>query len=178
MGYYTLPWLTQGCAGLHFSLNHFVSGSCSGLDAADVFANSSLTGLSGRLISGRNDPLAFAVYPLTDAAFHYMFLGLLALVAAARLWWGVAGARRYGWTLAWLLCAGFVSIYTAQGAARSLTLSPAFTFGSLTQGAWSYGPGLGAALAGLALAAVALVGLFVARRVIREGAESAVLVEV
>lgn len=178
VGYYTLPWLTQGCSGLHFSLNHFVSGSCSGLDAADVFANSSLTGLSGRLISGPSDPLAFAVYPLTDAAFHYVFLGLLSLVATARLWWGAVGARRYGWTLAWLLCAGFVAGYTAQGAARSLTLSPAFTFGSLTQEAWSYGPGLGATLVGLALAALGLAGLFVARWVSRRVAEPAVLVEV
>ncbi|MDE3230573.1 MAG: hypothetical protein KGO05_11900, partial [Chloroflexota bacterium] len=177
-GYYTLPWLTQGCAGLHFSLNHFVSGSCAGLDAADVYVNSSLAGLSGRLISGPDNPLALVVYPLTDVAFHYVILGLLALAALARLWWGAAGAWRYGWALAWLLCAGAAMGYTAQGAARSLAVSAAFTYGSLTQGAWNYGPGLSAALAGLALAALALAGLFVARRVIGRGAQSPVLVEV
>lgn len=63
--------------------------------------------------------------------------------------------------------------WIAQGAARALDLSPTFSFGSLAQGAWSYGPGLGVALAGLAL-----VGLFVARRVRPRIAEPTVLSDV
>lgn len=32
-----IPWATSGCTGLHLSLNHFVQGTCSGVDGWDVF---------------------------------------------------------------------------------------------------------------------------------------------
>lgn len=35
-GLYAVPWATSGCTGLHLSLNHFVRGTCSGLDGYDV----------------------------------------------------------------------------------------------------------------------------------------------
>ena len=36
LGLLVVPWATSGCAGLHFSLNHFVRGACSGVDGYDV----------------------------------------------------------------------------------------------------------------------------------------------
>lgn len=36
VGLLALPWATAGCSGLQFSFNHFVRGTCSGLDGADV----------------------------------------------------------------------------------------------------------------------------------------------
>ena len=36
LGLLIVPWATSGCAGLHFSLNHFVRGACSGVDGYDV----------------------------------------------------------------------------------------------------------------------------------------------
>lgn len=161
IGYYTLSWATQGCTGLHFTLNHFSSGGCSGLDAADVFVNSSLYIRFWNLGFGPDSPLAIARV-LVDVGFQYIILGLLAIWAVTQLWLGEAGARRYLWTLLWLLCAGVSAGYTAQGAKRALALSPSFTFGA--GGPWVYGPGLFAALAGLTLAALGLVGAWLAAR--------------
>jgi hypothetical protein len=36
LGLLIVPWATSGCAGLHFSLNHFVRGACSEVDSYDV----------------------------------------------------------------------------------------------------------------------------------------------
>jgi hypothetical protein len=169
IGYYTLPWVTAGCAGLYFSLNHFVSGRCAGLDAADVFVNSSLSTHFWSLGFGPDNPLAIARV-LVDVGFQYIALGLLAIWAVTQLWLGEASARRYVWTLLWLLCAGVSAGYTAQGAIVTLARSSSLIFGA--GGPWVYGPGLGVALAGLALAALGMVGAWLAARMAAAQASS------
>lgn|GEM_PF-1247616 len=37
LGLFAIPWATSGCTGLHLSLNHFMRGTCSGVDGWDVF---------------------------------------------------------------------------------------------------------------------------------------------
>ena len=38
LGLYAVPWVTSGCTGLQFSLNHFVRGTCSGMDGYDMLS--------------------------------------------------------------------------------------------------------------------------------------------
>lgn len=158
-GYYALPWATQGCMGLHFALNHFVDGNCAGYDAADVLVRASaVTHLDGAT-SGVFGMLARL---LVSAFFLYTLLGALAIWALVWLWRSAHTARRYIWLLCWLIIASSVAGLTTQGAGVALANPRPLIFGMT--GPWVYGPGLATTLAGLAVTAIGLLGVFIAAR--------------
>ncbi len=164
-GFFALPWVIQGCDAPHFSLSTFVTGSCAGLDASDVMIRAPLAqALSLRAWYGPG--LDFTVWQAlrllwtTDAL--YLLLVIAACWALLRLWAGAGGARRYGWSLAWLLVAGLVAALAFQGSQSDLR--DPLILSNTIPGAWVYGPGLTAAFAGLTLAAIGLVGAFASAR--------------
>lgn len=162
-GFFTLPWVTQGCAGLHFSLTHFVSGSCAGLDAADALTRSTLFqpfAASAVNAPGAwlpiSAPISQAAIGLSDTAqslasvgFVYVLLAGLACWALLQLWSGPDGARRCGWGLAWLALACLVAAFAFQGSGVALE-NPVTLDISITS-SWVFGPGLMVTLAGLAV---------------------------
>jgi hypothetical protein len=95
----------------------------------------------------------------TDAL--YLLLALAACWALLRLWGGAGGARRYGWSLVWLVAATMIAALAFQGSRSDLRdpLALSNTIASL----WVYGPGLAVTFAGLALAALGLAGALVSR---------------
>ena len=155
VGFFTLPWATQGCSGLQFSLNHFVRGSCAGLDSADTIARSSIASavlnpFGGFTGSGIYTHLAAT---LIDGVLLSMLLLLLAICALAQLWLGSRGVARWLWLLGWLALACWPTALATQGAIIAITHPQNFTYAAT--GPWVYGPGLGASLVGLALAGLA-----------------------
>jgi hypothetical protein len=155
-GFFTLPWVTQGCAGLRFSLLSFSGGACSGLDASDVIIRAPLAkNLSIHAWYGLapENGMALALRLLWTTEAFYLLLALLAVWALLRVWFGAADARRYGWPLMWLLLAGIVAALAVQGSQSDLR--DPLALGSATA-PWVYGPGLAVTLVGLALALLGL----------------------
>ncbi|HET9110652.1 MAG TPA: hypothetical protein VFN78_07500 [Ktedonobacterales bacterium] len=158
-GYYALPWATQGCAGLHVALNHFVDGTCAGYDAADVLVRASAV---THLDSATSSAFGTLARLLVSAFFLYTLLGALAVWALAWLWGSAHASWRYAWLLGWIIIASSAAGLTAQGAGVALANPRPLVFGMT--GPWVYGPGLAATLAGLALTAIGLVGVYIAAR--------------
>lgn len=155
-GFFTLPWVTQSCSGLRFSLLSFSGAACSGLDASDVIIRAPLAGsLSIRAWYGLtpDGSMAQALRLLWTTEAFYLLLALLAVWALLRIWFGAADAQRYGWPLTWLLLAGIVSAVAAQGS--QYDLGDPLALGSAVA-PWVYGPGLTVTLVGLALALLGL----------------------
>ncbi|MGH2505537.1 MAG: hypothetical protein ACRDID_23745, partial [Ktedonobacterales bacterium] len=141
-GFFTLPWVTQSCAGLRFSLLSFSGAACSGLDASDVIIRAPLAeSLSIRAWFGLTPEggMAQALQLLWTTEALYVLLALLAVWALLRVWFGAADARRYGWPVTWLLLAGLVAALAAQGSQHDLR--DPLALGSATA-PWVYGPGL------------------------------------
>jgi hypothetical protein len=88
-------------------------------------------------------------------------LAMIALWAVARLWLGSQGVGRYGWLLLYLIVASFAALLGWQGA--TATVSYSLGLGVGISGPWVYGPGVAVTFAGLALAALGLVGAFASR---------------
>lgn len=160
VGFFTLPWVTHGCSGVHFSLNHFFTGTCSGLDSADMLSRWSAT-----------NPLTYAQYsaanPITalmgvvaivmiSAILLSMLVAAISICATALLWLGPQGAGRYGLPLLCLIASSFFALAAWQGAAVTLATTSAID-------PWVYGPGVAVTFAGLTLAAVGLVSAITSR---------------
>jgi hypothetical protein len=166
-GFFTLPWVMQGCTGLRVSLTHFASDTCAGLGAADTLTRSPIAQL---FAASSSDPLtslpmgasipmsdtlfSFTARALAGVGFIYLLLAALACWALLRLWSGPVGARRYGWSLAWLALACLVAAFAYAGS--GVALANPVTLNLNITGAWTYGPGLVVALIGLAVAALGL----------------------
>lgn len=163
-GFFTLPWATEGCTSLQFSLNHFLRGSCQGLDSADTIVRSPVDIALQNTYRPNGASLVNLGPSMLDPVLLSMLLALLALWVLARLWLGPQSATRYGWLLIWLLLVGLVSAVAAQGAQIAVARPQNITFGAVEP--WVYGPGLAVTLAGLALAllGLALAGASVWRR--------------
>lgn len=152
VGFFTLPWATQGCSGLQFSLNHFVRGSCAGLDSADTIARSPIASAVLNPFGGFTGSGIYAhlAATLIDGVLLSMLLLLLAICALAQLWLGPRGAARGLWLLGWLALACWPTTLATQGAIIAITHPTNFTYAATGQ--WVYGPGLAVTLVGLALA--------------------------
>ncbi|HEY8323370.1 MAG: hypothetical protein ACHQ1E_05590 [Ktedonobacterales bacterium] len=153
-GFFTLPWAVQGCTSLQFSLNHFLRGTCQGLDSADTIVRSPLDIVLWNGHRPDGGSLVNLGSAMLDPVLLSMLLALLALWVLARLWLGSRSGARYGWLLIWLLLAGPVSAVAAQGAGIAIAGPQSLVFGAV--GSWVYGPGLTVTLAGLALALLGL----------------------
>jgi len=163
-GFFALPWLTQGCVGLHISFTHFASGSCAGLDSTDALGQSAIFGLVSHAIAQvtvRLSPVGAAqssVAALTSPGILILPVAALAGWALLALWGDQGGARRYGWLAGWLVLACVEAALAFQGGGYELTHPLILNF-SIT-GPWVYGPGLAMTLVGLAVAGA---GMAVAR---------------
>lgn len=154
-GFFALPWLTQGCTGLHVSFTHFLSGSCAGLDSADTLAQSPfwklfLPSASAGGSAGLGSDARFTAQALASPGFFVVLATALAGWALLALWGDQGGARRYGWVVAWLVFACVVAAMAFAGA-QDMQANPIILAFNNT-GPWMYGPGLAVTLAGLAVA--------------------------
>lgn len=153
-GFFTLPWATQGCTSLQFSLNHFLRGTCQGLDSADTIVRSPIDIALQNSYRADGASLANAALAMFDPVVLALLLALLALWVLGRLWLGAQGVTRYLPLLVWLALAILISLIAAQGAEVAITHPQSLTFGAVGQ--WVYGPGLVVTLVGLALALLGL----------------------
>ncbi|HET9112063.1 MAG TPA: hypothetical protein VFN78_14635 [Ktedonobacterales bacterium] len=161
VGFFALPWVTQGCSGIHFSLNHYLIGTCSAWDSADMLARWSAAYETAQQIgAGASSIGLFAAVArvLTDLTLISMLVSLVTLWAVTRLWVGSRGAGRYGWLVACLAISGAIALAAWQASAGALTRSA-----SLATAPPVYGPGVLVTFAGMTLAALGLVGVLTSR---------------
>jgi hypothetical protein len=163
-GFFALPWVTQGCDGPHFSLSTFVTSSCAGMNASDVMIRAPLAqalSLRAWYVIGPDFTVWQALRFLWTTDALYLLLALTACWALLRLWVGAGDARRYGWSLVWLVVAAMIAALAFQGS-RSDLRDP-LALGNAIASLWVYGLGLAVTFAGLTLAAIGLVGALASR---------------
>jgi hypothetical protein len=159
LGFFAVPWATVNCSGLHVSLNHFVSGSCAGLDAGDALVYSPRLGLKGLDDTARQGSALTALYALLAG------YAALALVAA---WRRVRTRAMLVWCGCWLVGITLLAGLAVRGVAPILAEDPKLSSASI--GEWVTGPGVAITFVGL-LAAWA--GLFFLWRATHHVAEAA-----
>ena len=110
-GLLAIPWATSGCTGLRLSLNHFVRGTCSGVDGYDVLT-------AGLGSSGQNGILS---WPLIEVA------GVVGLFVVVTVW--LPRLRRVTWATAllWSLLAALIFIIGVVGIQATKANPPVFT---------------------------------------------------
>lgn len=164
VGFFALPWVTQGCSGIHFSLNHYLIGNCSAWDSADMLARWSQGTQTELQIATGASSIGFVTAVariLTDLTLISMVVSLVTLWAAARLWVGSRGAGRYGWLAACLAISGTIALAAWQASAGALTRSEPLAFGATAPPV--YGPGVLVTFVGMALAALSLAAALASR---------------
>jgi hypothetical protein len=63
LGFVALPWATTSCASVTLSLNHYISGACTRLDAGDALSTS--LGLANQVtVSASPSEIALLAYGL------------------------------------------------------------------------------------------------------------------
>jgi len=155
LGFVALPWTTLNCGVIPpISLNHFVHGSCQGLDAGDALAAAMLAlnpGQSGipNYINGSLTPLTALNQTLTDPFTLYMLLALGALVIAAYGWRKRITWSQGGLVIAWLLAATLVALVAAYGA--NILIATHYQVAFSASGQWRRSLGLYLTFAALAL---------------------------
>jgi hypothetical protein len=111
VGLLALPWVTAGCSGVQFSFNHFVRGTCSGLDNYDVL----VVGLSN------NQALVWPSIELLSTVGVYLLIAVW-LPRLSRLTWL--------WALGWPLLATVHFVVGFLGVQGSLGKSPLISYAS------------------------------------------------
>jgi hypothetical protein len=129
VGLYAVPWATSGCTGLHFSLNHFVGATCSGVDGYDVLT----AGLGAR---------GSLSWPLLELA---SVVGLFVVVAfwlprLTRATWVVA--------LGWSLLVTLIAFIGMHGIQVTIASGPHF---SVDEGPWEASYGIGICTLGIVI---------------------------
>jgi hypothetical protein len=148
LGFVALPWATTNCATVTLSLNHYVNGTCAGLDAGDVLGTS----------LGLANHLAVSASPSEIALLAYGLLAGGALLVVIGSW-----RRRSAWTLcawltAWLVVAGVAALVALRGVGIIVRTVP--TLSTASRGAWVPGLGVYVRLLGLLLVAGGFVALW------------------
>ena len=125
-GLLAVPWATSGCTGLHLSLNHFVRGTCSGVDGYDVLT-AGLTSLH------QNGVIS---WPMIEVA------GVIGLFAVITVW--LPRLKRVTWAtaLAWSLLAALFFAVGAIGVRATIAYPPVFTSDPHDPWTGSYGVAL------------------------------------
>lgn len=144
LGLFAIPWATSGCAGLHLSLNHFVRGTCSGVDGWDVFT----AGI------GSNTWLALLFLEVVPVMGLYVAIDIW-LPRLVRSTWMVAAS--------WSLLLTVLFICGVNGVRFTIVHPPRFTFDM--QGAWD--PGLGVVICALGIVVGGIGTALLARDEIR-----------
>ncbi len=138
LGFFAVPWATAGCAGLHLSLNHFITQSCAGMDAADALGSSPRVGITAIDVSTSTSQSLTLLYALA-AGYTMLVLAVLwrrHLSRSALVGIGTC-----------LLAETVLAGLAARGIGSLLAYPP---LGSLaTHDPWVVGPGVVIAFAGL-----------------------------
>lgn len=134
LGLFAIPWATSGCTGLHLSLNHFVRGTCSGIDGWDAFT----AGI------GSNTWLVLLFLEVVP---------VMGLYVAIDIW--LPRLTRSTWALAasWSLLLAVLFICGVNGVWFTIAHPPRFTYDM--QGPWD--PSLGIVVCALGIV-ICLVG--------------------
>ena len=119
LGLYAVPWATSGCTGLHLSLNHFVRGTCSGMDGYDMLSAT----LSG------DGQLAWALFEAASVAGFFLAIAVW-LPRLTRATWIIAAG--------WSLLVALLVVMGLHGIEVTMAHPPHFTY---DEGPWklSYG---------------------------------------
>ncbi|MGH2487351.1 MAG: hypothetical protein ACRDHE_15190, partial [Ktedonobacterales bacterium] len=114
VGFIVTPWATVNCTDTPFTLNHFVEGSCAGLDSGDALSALAAFHLSPNVwIFGRG---IYSLYGLLIGA------AVLFMVGA---WMARRPTRAYCvWLCLWLAAATILAYLAARGVARITMESP------------------------------------------------------
>ncbi|HEX6123423.1 MAG TPA: hypothetical protein VFY89_09690 [Ktedonobacterales bacterium] len=149
LGFFAVPWATVNCHELHISLNHFVAGSCAGLDAGDALVYSPRLGLKALDDSARQGSALTALYALLAG------YAVLALVAT---WRRVRTRAMLLWCGCWLLGITLLAGLAVRGVEPILAQDPALSSASI--GEWVMGPGVAITFLGLLAAWAGLIFLW------------------
>lgn len=133
VGLYAVPWVTSGCTGLHLSFNHFVRGTCSGLDGYDML---------GVFMSGL---FSWVLLKIVSS------VGLFVLISSwlprlARTTWIVA--------LAWGLMTTLLFAFGLRGTQETVGHAPSLLYGAPP---WEPSYGVAICAVGIALGFVGTV---------------------
>jgi hypothetical protein len=151
LGFLALPWATVNCTSLTFSLNHYVHGSCAGLDAADALS---------AFIYGhqRIDLSSFAASPSELGLIVYGLLAGGAMLVIIGCWRRALTQTLCAWLSLWLVLAFAIALVALSGARTLRAIAPILASDAI--GAWVLGPGIFVCFAGLALVAGGLILLW------------------
>jgi hypothetical protein len=145
-GFLAVPWAQVNCASVPLTLNHFVEGSCAGLDAGDALTT---------LLSSR---IPAAVWSWSDGryALYAVLLGggVLALLA---VWRSTASRTAHVWIALWLVAATAVTALSFRGVDHIAAAAPVMS--SQATGDWHGATGIPLSFLGLLLAWVGMVAL-------------------
>lgn len=144
LGLFAIPWATSGCTGLHLSLNHFVRGTCAGIDGWDAFT----AGI------GSNTWLALLFLEVVP---------VMGLYVATDIW--LPRLTRSTWVVAasWSLLLAVLFIYGVNGVRSTIAHPPRFTYDM--QGPWD--PSLGVIVCALGIVVGGIGTALLARDEIR-----------
>jgi hypothetical protein len=149
LGFFALPWVTTGCAGLHFSVWHFVNEGCAGLDAADALGSGPGLGIPAIDVS---------ISTSTRLTVFYAIAAGYSMLALAVVWRKHVSARGLLGIDALLLVVSAVAALAVRGVRTIMAHPPILTY--TTAGTWVVGPGVAFAFAGLAGAWLGLLLLW------------------
>ncbi|HKV83491.1 MAG TPA: hypothetical protein VJN88_02975 [Ktedonobacterales bacterium] len=151
VGFVVTPWATVNCTDVPFTLNHFVEGSCAGLDSGDALSTLAAFHLSPTVwIFGRG---IYSLYGLLIGAAALFIIGA---------WMARRPTRAYCvWLCLWLAAASILAFLAARGVARITVDSPVLAAQAVGQ--WRGAVGIPITLAGLLVAWLAVIPLERAR---------------
>lgn len=149
LGLFAVPWATSGCTGLQLSLNHFVRGTCSGVDGWDAFT----AGM------GRNNWLAMLFLEVVPIMTLYVLIDVW-LPRLTRSTWVVAAC--------WSLLLTLLFLVGMGGVRATLAHPPVFT--SLAQDPWVASQGIVVCALGILLSWIG--GMFLCRTEVAQARQS------
>lgn len=147
VGFVVTPWATVNCADAPFTLNHFVEGSCAGLDSGDALSALAAVHLSPNVwVFGRG---IYSLYGLLIGAAALFLVGI---------WMARGPTRAYCvWLCLWLVAATILAYLAARGVAHITVDSPVLAAQAVGQ--WRGAIGIPITLAGLLVAWLAVIPL-------------------
>ncbi len=153
VGFVVTPWATVNCADAPFTLNHFVEGSCAGLDSGDALSALAAFHLSPNVwVFGRG---IYSLYGLLIGAAVLFLVGV---------WMARRPTRAYCvWLCLWLAAASILAYLATRGVTRITVDSPVLAAQAVGQ--WRGAIGIPITLVGLLVAWLAMIPLERAREV-------------
>jgi hypothetical protein len=137
LGFLALPWASVNCAAAPVTLNHFVIGSCAGLDAGDALGSTSLS-LFPPITFYSGSSIVLAIYlALTGGALFVLIT----------VWRRPLSRAALGWITVWLLATSATAVLAERGVTAIRANAPQLA--SAAVGTWHSDMGLLYAVLGL-----------------------------